>query len=329
VIGTSLVAASIGLALLALLYCCGTNYHYYRYFAGMGRRSLYFFPVTTTSPDPPVAAVVPFPVRLSVPEPVIVVGYPKSGTTSVWNYFNCSNVVAQHFCSGNSLATHPPCGPGRQNMATCLLTNMARIRRNRTNDKNLFRGCGRYQVYAQIDGERPVIKNARKTGSLNEDGRFDERYRLRHFLPQHFYLPELHESAPNATYLLPLRPPSDWAKSVQSWFRMKIYLYTEYKSFGDNNAENNNASSLSSGAVGEYPRRYRKMQRWLERVYREHAQYVRDFVRQHPSHKLIEVDIADPDAGRVMSESFGLPESCWGHHNKFEEHDKLVVDATK
>ena len=41
--------------------------------------------------------------------PVIVLGFPKSGTTSIWNYFNCSGVLAQHFCAYGDLQDAPPC----------------------------------------------------------------------------------------------------------------------------------------------------------------------------------------------------------------------------
>lgn len=48
-------------------------------------------------------------VRISKPLPVIVLGYPKSGTTSIWNFFNCSGVLAQHYCAYGDLQDAPPC----------------------------------------------------------------------------------------------------------------------------------------------------------------------------------------------------------------------------
>ena len=48
-------------------------------------------------------------VAISKKLPVIVLGFPKSGTTSIWNYFNCSGVLAQHFCAYGDLQDAPPC----------------------------------------------------------------------------------------------------------------------------------------------------------------------------------------------------------------------------
>lgn len=260
-----------------------------------------------------------FQVKLSVPEPVIVVGLPKSGTTTIWNFFNCSNVVAQHYCSKGDVSTHPPCHNNLPTMATCILRNMSRGK-GKTRTRTLLEGCGDYQVYAQIDGERPVKhnRNTNKTGSLSETGRLNEDFKMRHFLPQHFYLDELHHHAPNATYILPLRKASDWADSVYNWFRMRYYVYSEYKSF--------NRSSIG---FDYNPDDKLGTLQWLERIFQEHTQMVRNFVRQHPSHLLVEVNMTSSSdegaAGRQMSQIFGLPEECWGHHNKREEHDALTT----
>ena len=57
-------------------------------------------------------------------------------------------------------------------------------------------------------------------------------------------------------------------------------------------------------------------------TYNYHKQYVRNFCTQHPSHKLIEVDITDKDSGKILAESFGLKEEgCWGHFNMNRDGD--------
>ena len=58
------------------------------------------------------------------------------------------------------------------------------------------------------------------------------------------------------------------------------------------------------------------MRKSLATVYNYHLEYVRDWVARHPSHALVEVDITHEDAGKVLAESFGLNETCWGHFNK-------------
>jgi len=306
-----------------------------------------------------------FHVQLSVPEPVIVVGYPKSGTTSVWHYFNCSGVVAQHYCSGQGeTAPNPPC---KQTMAACILKNMKRMNNRRVRSPTLLEGCGNFQVYAQIDGERPILNRRPKgkqqgprenenitknlVGSLNDDGTINTQIKMRHFLPQHFNLNLLHDHNPNATYLLPLRDPNDWAYSVYRWFRMRYYVKGEYRSLHHDNDHSRSNSFFAAAEEEPFPsggdsnrsllvaaaskrQKEEEMIRWLEQIYSKHTEYVRKFVRKHPSHVLVELNVSDSDEaiGRQMSDTFfagrrlanSARAECWGHRNKREEHDKLT-----
>jgi hypothetical protein len=72
------------------------------------------------------------------------------------------------------------------------------------------------------------------------------------------------------------------------------------------------------------PQRGNATREFLANIYREHTNYVREFVEQHPSHAYVEVNIEDPNAGVILADAFGLDRSCWGHHNKKETHDKLM-----
>ena len=47
-----------------------------------------------------------------------------------------------------------------------------------------------------------------------------------------------------------------------------------------------------------------------------HSNYIREFVRRHPSHTLIEIDITHKDAGQLLADAFGLNETCWEHRNQ-------------
>eukprot|EP00957_Ditylum_brightwellii_P152063 11578227-Ditylum_brightwellii.AAC.1 len=49
--------------------------------------------------------------------------------------------------------------------------------------------------------------------------------------------------------------------------------------------------------------------------HQDQIQRVRQFVLDHPSHALIEVDIEDVAAGQRMSQAFGIPEAFWGQSN--------------
>ena len=120
-------------------------------------------------------------------------------------------------------------------------------------------------------------------------------------LPQHFSLDVLHRDYPNATYILPLRTPLDWAKSVFNWFDMRGRVISEYVAF--------NQSIKRPGKAGAID--------FLARIYHEHNDFIRDFVRRHPTHALVEVNLTDPAAGEIMATAFGFDAECWGHHNKF------------
>lgn len=214
---------------------------------------------------------------LKLSTPAFVVGFPKSGTTSVYRFFNCSGVVTQHYCSGGERRDHPPCRYGK--MSNCILQNMAKP--NRT----MLQGCGDYTVYAQIDGERD-------TGGI--------------FLPQHFHLDRLHQEYPDATFILPLREPNEWARSVVNWFQLKGKFVKEYTIKSSNHTP---------------PARGRAVQ-FLKSIYMEHTEFIQDFVRQHPSHTLVQFNISDANnAGNVLAQAFGLDtaQTCWGHYNLARE----------
>jgi hypothetical protein len=113
------------------------------------------------------------------------------------------------------------------------------------------------------------------------------------FLPQQLHLEKLHAYAPNATFILNLRPDKDWVHSVTNWFglggRFLRLFHVDIETTDRSQA--------------------------LRDIFNDHSTFVREFVKSHPSHALVEVDISSPDAGKILAESFALRESCWGKHN--------------
>lgn len=239
---------------------------------------------------------------LKLPLPIIVLSFPKSGTTSVHHFFSCSGVTAQHFCCCGDESDHPPCE--KDTMSVCILKNMAKNRK-------MLENCGNYQVYCQLDGERPILRDneQQRNGILLEDGTLEfhdtstsqgRNSMFRHFLPQHFNLDRLHLEYPTATYLMPLRDREEWAMSALRWYQMRGRFVNEYVAF--------NSSIERPGK--------KHAKEFLMRIYDEHTQLVRRFVHNHPEHALVEFNISDPNAGKVLADAFGLREDCWGHHNK-------------
>jgi len=193
----------------------------------------------------------------------IVVGLPKSGTTSVYHFFSCSGYRTTHYCCCGTKAIEYPCEGGK------LLSQQ--LRENLDAGRNLWHGTGNKAVHAQLDGESPT-----------------ETY----FLPQHYNLPALHESAPNASWILPLRSAASWKKSVQNWLDMGDRLRVVYQRYNPSK---------------EFD---------LELFYDEHTALIRDFCKKYRPQLCVEVNINDSDTGKHLLKHFrnAIP-SCWGRHN--------------
>ena len=204
-----------------------------------------------------------FPTQIKLPKPIFVVGFPKTGTTSIHAMFSCAGLKSSHYCCCGSNITHTDCKDGRT-FSKC-------IRDNKKAGRPILESCGDYDVYAQMDAEL---------------GRSIH-------LPQYSELDLLHAYAPQATFLLNLRPAREWMNSVTHWYGLGGRFLTYFNV--DINRVNRNQA--------------------LEEIFLNHTQYIRDFVELHPSHPLVEVDISSPTAGAVLSDAFGVPASCWGLHN--------------
>lgn len=181
-------------------------------------------------------------------------------------------------------------------MADCLLRYMGS-----TSEKNrtLLEECGNFDVYAEINGPRcdTDINKCRL-----EDGSTDTSTSgPRIFLPQHFSLEELHDAAPNSTWVLNTRLVSDWVESVMNWSDLQHQFANEY---------------LAQGRINELPKSDEEMRAFLQEIFLNHTAHVKEFVSRHPSHALVEVNITDSEAGQVLADSFGLDASYWTARNQ-------------
>eukprot|EP00588_Corethron_pennatum_P009137 CAMPEP_0194270246 /NCGR_PEP_ID=MMETSP0169-20130528/4267_1 /TAXON_ID=218684 /ORGANISM="Corethron pennatum, Strain L29A3" /LENGTH=466 /DNA_ID=CAMNT_0039012219 /DNA_START=348 /DNA_END=1748 /DNA_ORIENTATION=- len=201
------------------------------------------------------------PPKLKLPTPVISVGMPKSGTTSLFNYFNCGGHATSHYLCSKGIRSFR-CGE-------CIQKNIRK-------GTPLLRGCGKFEVWAEINSSN-LLKNTI-------------------FLPQVENLDLIHGYYPNATFVLTYRDPEDWVKSVVYWHELKGFLL------------NSNITGLSS--------RSDDVELALREFYVTHMERIRQFVQDHPSHKLVQVNLSDKNAGKILQDSFGVNETCWGHSNK-------------
>lgn len=216
-----------------------------------------------------------FPPVLLLPAPILVVGFPKSGTTTVWSYFHCGGVPSSHETCG------VPWYDGRRwRRRICGEC----IRKNIETGKDPLEGCGgQYAVWAEMNMS---VKNPSEE--------MPEPYI---YLPQVLHLNKFHEAYPDATLILNLRDVDGWIRSVDNWgekILRKLLIDTELPNL-----------PAGKGALDED----------LKNFYLLHAESVRNFVIENPTHTLVEVDIESPDAGNIMENAFGISSTCWGQTN--------------
>ena len=56
--------------------------------------------------------------------------------------------------------------------------------------------------------------------------------------------------------------------------------------------------------------------------HKQHLQRIQSFVEKHPSHKLVVVDIEDPNTGEIMAAKFHSNVSFWGNSNPLDRNLK-------
>ncbi|KAG7364165.1 hypothetical protein IV203_037367 [Nitzschia inconspicua] len=238
--------------------------------------------------------------NLKLPLPIIVMGFPKAGTSSIFAFFQRQGFRSQHWYCCNAQISPQKGGPDL--MAGCMMKN---LRRNHT---NIFQGCGNdhIEVFSEINGPRKKKYHplTGKVGFLQDDGTVDYvGPGSRIFLPQHFHIDRVHNAYPNATWILNLRDVDSWTTSVMEWGDdLQNKFFNEYYMQG---VVPHIPPHNDTDAVNDL----------LRRIYEEHHDMVRDFVRRHPSHTLVEVNIMDENAGNVLGDAFGLDPQAWDNIN--------------
>jgi len=128
----------------------------------------------------------------------------------------------------------------------------------------------------------------------------------------------LHESYPNATWILNWREFDSWFESVVKWGnddRLYDQFLNEY---------------YMQGVIDRLPKNnMTEIKEILKTIYYNHTNFVRDFVRRHPSHALVEVNITHKNASVVLAEAFGLDSNAWKNVNKNKKSFFGSLRATK
>eukprot|EP00550_Attheya_septentrionalis_P011363 CAMPEP_0198303732 /NCGR_PEP_ID=MMETSP1449-20131203/57041_1 /TAXON_ID=420275 /ORGANISM="Attheya septentrionalis, Strain CCMP2084" /LENGTH=451 /DNA_ID=CAMNT_0044006239 /DNA_START=39 /DNA_END=1394 /DNA_ORIENTATION=- len=268
---------------------------------------------------------------LTLPTPILVVGMPKTGTTSIRDFFRCNGHNASHWkCATDTMTMGGPDSLRKKAIKGKYCAQV--IKDNIANNRPALQDTGNYQVYAQMDVELPevavmqgVLPFACYMPQVNDLEKLSASYpkatfilntriyaqmdvELPHetvfegimrpfacYMPQVNDLEQLSASYPKATFILNTRNASRWVNSLRTFLDFDEKLkQCDLKGFpagtGDTNEE-------------------------FEAFFHEHAQNIRNFVKNHPSHTLIEVNIEDPNAGTQLAEAFGQNAKCWVKRN--------------
>jgi hypothetical protein len=145
----------------------------------------------------------------------------------------------------------------------------------KNNSLPMLESCGDYDAFIQMDN-----------GGLDSC----------HF-PQLRSLDLIHNEAPSATFLYMFRSMDLWIIPYQNLEAARCYkLWVGVR------------GRKLPFLNGTQPERLRDF-------FCESVMYARNFVAKHPSHKLIEIDLDDPNTGKMLSHLFDIDESCWGENN--------------
>lgn len=249
--------------------------------------------------------------------PIMVLGLPKAGTSSIFAYFHCMGFYSQHwYCCGPQHHAQQDDMPAY--ISDCMVSNLQ-------DRLPILDGCGEYDVYTELNG--PRRKTPADQAFRAADGTIGYRPRL--FLPQHFHLEELHAYAPNATWILNVRPINDWVHSVRQVPANMLAKQLLFEAQEQNPDRWLHPNFWNSQA-------YRPNQDFLVEFWKEHIGRITSFVAQHPTHPLIWVNITNLDAGRKLAydlsqvDGISFPILHHQHQQKqqqHQQHDKNSSDV--
>ena len=205
-------------------------------------------------------------------------GMPKVGSTTLFEFFSCGGWRASHW------------NTKRQNLIGLCMKDA--YQRN----QSILQSCDSWMRENQ-EGFNASLDHGTEA-FLQMDA---EEIGGQCVFPQIEYLDRLHDEAPSATFILMFRPIKDWARSMVHWTPKGRGSMAVRLSHCD----------LPGLPLGKGNTTEEMMDWWCW-----HVQRIRAFVKQHPSHALIELDLYQTDWNAdVMAKLFGAEASCWGHAN--------------
>ena len=271
--------------------------------------------------------------------PILNVGMPKTGSSTFHNFFTCAGYRSNHDMDGY-----------------CMYKAITKMNKKGRGLPNPISGCqtsNGMEALMQLDIQKPPLGQC--------------------WYPQISFLDEFHAEVPNATLIIAFRPIKDWIASAIRWTNMNHrWNACRHNIPGLIRHENINfdegtiwtEEDVSSNATNTTNTTKKKTKHHLdfydiEHYFCNHVKHIREFVKQYPSHNLIELDLYNSEetsdiltklfitndnistkknrttnsnnneTNETMTNATALPDSlpsCWGHHNvKGNAIEKLQV----
>ncbi|CAB9520655.1 expressed unknown protein [Seminavis robusta] len=139
--------------------------------------------------------------------------------------------------------------------------------------------CGNYEVFT--DTSYLVKKEPDRCFEPSLHGGLDNLY--------HFH--------PNSTVVLTVRDVNDWVSSINHFGGLGGHVKEKCRNF----------FPWQPNTVTDDD---------LARFYRDHIEFVRGFMREHPSLTYLEVSLESEETGTIMENHFGISRKCWGRSNE-------------
>ena len=164
--------------------------------------------------------------------------------------------------------------------------------------------CGQC-IKRNIDSGHPALENC---GDYDAYTQMDSECTF----PQVQYLENIYKQFPDATWILNLRPAVHWVSSVTHWHDK------DYR------------KRFTRCDLPGLPRGVGDADSEMVQFYERQTARVRKFARNHPSIRLVEIQIEEKSAADTMQREFPqIPLHCWGHVNKNEKAERGRTQAAR
>jgi hypothetical protein len=221
-----------------------------------------------------------------IPLPVLNMGMPKCGSTTLHSFFKCIGLKTTHWDQGTNefegLCMRDAVAAGLPPLKTC---------------------AAKTDALMQMDVTHPFGWKTYMYHSI--------KHRDECFFPQLSLLDEFHEENPNVTFILNFRPIDHWIESLVNWGNMLARIR-------DCNLPN------QPRGVPEDLDDMESVKHTFMVMFCSQVIHLRNFVEEHGhSHALIELDLYDQETSKnVLSSLFPSTKSgqssekCYKHKNK-------------